>query len=78
MPGEKERRPILSASTLSVQESHLGLIDVAAFMGLRCSEEQALKVWRSRRMAIRHGDYTNHGLPEETIEWMTITMGKLG
>lgn len=61
----------------AVQESHLGLMGIATFMGLQCSEEQAFKVWQSRRKGTRSSDYTNHGLPEQTVEWMTDIMAKL-
>lgn len=59
------------------QDSHLGLIGVAAFVGLRCSHEQATRVWNSHTISSSHGDYTSSGLTEEVIEWMTALMAKL-
>ncbi|CAM9704703.1 unnamed protein product, partial [Hapterophycus canaliculatus] len=60
-----------------LKASHLGMIDLAAFMGLECSEEEALRVWESHQSAEAHGDYTTHGLRLETIEWMNATMARL-
>lgn len=60
-----------------LQATHLGMIDLAAFMGLECSEQQALFVWESHQSSEVHGDYTTHGLRPETIEWMNATMARL-
>lgn len=62
---------------ISYQASHLGMIQLAAFMGLECSEDQALEVWKSHRRPPLHGDYTTRGLPLETISWMNVTMARL-
>ena len=55
----------------------MGMIRLAEFMGLRCSEDQALKVWESHQTSSHRGDYTAHGLSVETIEWMNATMARL-
>eukprot|EP00903_Cladosiphon_okamuranus_P009203 g8789.t1 len=34
--------------------NHLGMIDLAAFMGLSCSEDEALRVWQSHQSASYH------------------------
>ncbi|CAM9270241.1 unnamed protein product, partial [Ectocarpus sp. 13 AM-2016] len=49
-----------------LQESHVGFIAIAAFMGLECSEAQAAQVWNAHRQPSR-GGYGSHGLPAETI-----------
>ncbi|CAN0230321.1 unnamed protein product [Ectocarpus sp. 12 AP-2014] len=60
-----------------LQAKPMGMIDLAAFMGLACSEDQARKVWESHQNAVPHGDYTTHGLQLGTIEWMNATMASL-
>lgn len=60
-----------------LQANHLGMIELAAFMGLSCSEDQAFKVWQSHRNASPHGDYSTHGLPPGTLDWMKATMARL-
>ncbi|CAM9463136.1 unnamed protein product [Ectocarpus sp. 6 AP-2014] len=60
-----------------LQANPMGMIDLAAFMGLECSEDQARKVWESHQNAVPHGDYTTHGLQLGTIEWMNATMASL-
>ncbi|CAM9255875.1 unnamed protein product [Ectocarpus sp. 8 AP-2014] len=60
-----------------LQESHVGFIDIAAFMGLECSETQAAKVWEAHRQRSRDGGYNTYGLPVDTIRWMNITMATL-
>lgn len=63
---------------LTARQGHyLGLVGMAAFMGLRCSHEQAQRVWESHQMSSTHADYSTSGLPEELIEWMTAVMAKL-
>lgn len=62
---------------IAVQGNHLGMIDLAAFMGLSCSEDQALRVWQSHQSASPHGDYTTYGLQPETLELMNATMARL-
>lgn len=59
------------------QASHLGLIDLAAFMGLGCTPEQALKVWLLHQNGSPHRDYTTYGLPSDTLIWMNATMARL-
>ena len=53
------------------------LIDLAAFIGLECSEDQAKVVRKAHQNASPHGDYTTHGLQPETITWMNATMARL-
>lgn len=60
-----------------LQENHLHLIDMAAFMGLACSPDQAFKVWQLHSSESSRGDYTTHDLPGSTIEWMNATMSRL-
>lgn len=59
------------------QETHEGLVGMAAFMGLACSPKQALKVWEAHQSLSPHGNFTTHGLSMETIEWMTGIMARL-
>lgn len=59
------------------QESYQGLVDLAAFMGLRCTPEQALKVWKLHQNGSPHVDYTTYGLPSDTLQWMNATMARL-
>ncbi|CAM9389589.1 unnamed protein product [Scytosiphon promiscuus] len=60
-----------------LKDNYRGLIDMAAFMGLNCSDDDAQRVWWSHRNAEPHGDYTTHGLEDETIVWMNATMARL-
>ncbi|CAN0070517.1 unnamed protein product [Ectocarpus sp. 12 AP-2014] len=60
-----------------LQESHVGFIAIAAFMGLECSETQATRVWSAHRQPLRGGSYGTHGLPVETIRSMNTTMARL-
>lgn len=53
------------------------LIDLAAFMGLQCSEEQAKMLLKAHQNDSPHGDYRAHGLQQETIAWMNATMARL-
>lgn len=46
-------------------------------MGLECSEEQANRAWKAHENKSPHGDYTTHGLPGNTVEWMNATMARL-
>lgn len=59
------------------QDHHHGFIGMADFMGLACSEEDALDVWHAHRNSVPHGDYSTHGLQQETIQWMNETMARL-
>lgn len=78
IPSRFDRARFLAyfAST-ALQGNHLGMIDLAAFMGLSCSEDQALEVWRSHQSASPHGDYTTYGLRKETLNLMNATMARL-
>ncbi|CAN0450242.1 unnamed protein product, partial [Ectocarpus sp. 12 AP-2014] len=60
-----------------LKDHHHGFIGMADFMGLACSEEDALEVWRAHRNPAPHGDYSTHGLQQETIQWMNETMARL-
>ncbi|CAB1106385.1 unnamed protein product [Ectocarpus sp. CCAP 1310/34] len=60
-----------------LQRSHLGLIDIAGFMGLQCSEQQAAKVWIGRRHPSPSGGYASRGLSVETVSFMNATMARL-
>lgn len=66
----------MRAATLG-QETHEALVDMATFMGLRCSQEEAFKVWAAHQSSSPHGNFTTRGLPEEVIEWMTAIMARL-
>lgn len=59
------------------QDNHRGLIGMAAFMGLNCSDDDALRVWWSHHNANPHGDYNTYGLEGETLVWMNDTMARL-
>eukprot|EP00904_Undaria_pinnatifida_P012542 jgi/Undpi1/8418/HiC_scaffold_25.g10886.m1 len=61
----------------TLQENYLGMIDLAGFMGLECSPEQAEKVWQSHQSSAPPRDYSAQGLKVETIEWMNATMARL-
>lgn len=51
---------------------------MAAFMGLECTPEQALRAWEEHRNSSPHGNFeTNPDLNEDLIEWMTDIMAKL-
>ncbi|CAM9813455.1 unnamed protein product [Pylaiella littoralis] len=60
-----------------MKANHLGMIELAAFMGLSCSADQALQVWESHQSSSSNSDYTTYGLPAETIGWMNTTMARL-
>ncbi|CAN0313955.1 unnamed protein product [Ectocarpus sp. 6 AP-2014] len=60
-----------------LQESHVGFIAIAAFMGLECSEIQAAQVWNAHKQLSHDGGYGTHGLPVETIRSMNATMARL-
>ena len=62
---------------ISLQANHLLLVDLAAFMGLDCTPQQAYEVWELHRESSSHGGYETYGLPIETIEYMNATMSKL-
>jgi len=62
---------------LSPQENPENLEELAAFMGLKCSKEQALDVWERHRNQSPHGNYNTYDLPVETIQMMNATMARL-
>ncbi|CAM9420279.1 unnamed protein product [Ascophyllum nodosum] len=53
------------------------LVDLAAFMGLDCSKEDAMEVLNRHRNQSPHGNFETYDLPVETIEYMNATMSKL-
>ena len=53
------------------------MVDLASFMGLDCSSEQAERVWQSHQSSAPPRDYSTQGLEVETIEWMNATMSRL-
>lgn len=54
------------------------MIEMAAFMGLDCTSEQAVKVWEAHRSSSTHGNFKTHpDLNEDLIEWMTDIMARL-
>ncbi|CAM9146736.1 unnamed protein product, partial [Ectocarpus fasciculatus] len=71
--------PLMEASSHiefyeDLQESHLGFIGIAGFMGLECSEEQASEVWNAHKQQSPDRGYGTHGLSVETITSMNTTM----
>lgn len=60
-----------------MQANHMGMIELASFMGLSCSEDQAFHVWQFHQSASAHGGYTTRGLRPETVDWMNATMARL-
>lgn len=57
-----------------VQATPTPLVDLAAFMGLSCSYEQARDVWMAHRHRFPHGRFDSYGLRMEAIEWMNSFM----
>ena len=54
------------------------LVDIASFLDLECTPEQALHVWEAHRQINKpSGDYSTRGLQPETIRFMNATMAKL-
>lgn len=53
------------------------LIDLASFLGLDCTAEEAEDVWQRHTYANPPGDYTTYGLSGETLEWMNVTMARV-
>lgn len=50
------------------------LIDLAAFVGLKCTPEEADDVWQRHTYPNPPGNYTTYGVSIETLEWMNATM----
>ena len=50
------------------------LVDLAAFIGLKCSPEEAFKHWQHLRNPSPHGNFTTYGLPAATLAWMDEAM----
>jgi len=59
------------------QDDPRHLVDLAAFMGLDCTPQEADDVWQRHTYPNRPGDYTTYGLSHETLEWMNNTMATL-
>ncbi|CAM9575258.1 unnamed protein product [Scytosiphon promiscuus] len=53
------------------------LVDLAAFLGLDCTPEEAVDVFDRHTYANPPGDYTTYGLSTATLEWMNVTMSKV-
>lgn len=53
------------------------MIELASFMGLECTAEEANSIWRVDTNANPPGDWTTYGLSHETLEWMNTTMASL-
>lgn len=52
-------------------------MDLAAFVGLDCTDDEADDVWQRHTYPNPPGDYTTYGLSTETLEWMNTTMSEL-
>lgn len=52
-------------------------MDLAAFMGLKCTPEQAKEAWDSHTMPSPHKDYNSFDIPTEKIQYMNATMSKI-
>lgn len=66
-----------TSDVLYSQENPENLEDLAAFMGLKCSKEQALDVWERHRNQSPHGNFNTYNLSVETIGMMNATMVNL-
>lgn len=54
------------------------MINMAAFMGLECTSEQAMKAWEVHRSSSTHANFETHpDLNKNLIEWMTNIMARL-
>eukprot|EP00752_Nemacystus_decipiens_P012849 g11376.t1 len=60
-----------------LQEHPHHLMELAAFVGLNCTADEADDVWQRHAFVNRRGDYTEHGLSDETLKWMNATMAKI-
>lgn len=74
---EKSLFPLCVPLTTPRKADHQGLVDLAAFMGLKCSLAQAKEIWKSHKYSSPPGGYNTYGLPLETLEWMNVTMSFL-
>ena len=68
---------ITSLAQPLTQASHIGLIDLAAVMGLACTPDQASETWRSLWKSPPHGEHLTYGLQTNTLLWMDETMSRL-
>lgn len=66
--------PYCTRSRLQTHPHHLA--DLAAFLGLNCTPEEAEDVFQRHTYANPPGDYTTYGLSTETLAWMNATMSK--
>lgn len=53
------------------------LQDLAAFLGLDCSPDDAATVLRAHQYGNPPGEYTSVGLTFETLQWMNATMSAI-
>lgn len=60
-----------------LREDYAYMVDLANFMGLECSLEQAKKVWLQHKHSSIPKSYSTSNLKTETIEWMNTTMAQL-
>lgn len=68
---------IAAFDATTAQKKSEALVGIAAFMGLQCSQEQALRVWNSHQHPLPRGNFSTYGLSPEIIEWMTAVMARL-
>ena len=66
-----------SLRVFSPQENPENLANLAAFMGLNSSKEQAFDAWERHRSHSLHGKFDTYDIPVETIEMMNATMVEL-
>ncbi|CAN0194195.1 unnamed protein product [Ectocarpus sp. 8 AP-2014] len=74
--------PLMEASSHiefyeDLQESQLGFIGIAGFMGLECSEAQAYEAWNAHKQQSADRGYGTHGLSVDAISFMNTTMARL-
>ena len=65
------------SAAFRVQAHPHHLIELAAFVGLDCTAEEADEVWQRHAFVNQRGDYTSYGLSIETLEWMNVTMATI-
>lgn len=52
------------------------LADLAAFLGLECTPEEAEDVFQRHTYATPPGDFNSYGISNQTLEWMNFTMSR--
>lgn len=58
------------------QADPIHVIELASFLGLECTEEEAVELWRGDTTSTP-GNFMTHGLSHETLEFMNTTMASL-